>query len=183
MDKEYRNEKGEFHREDGPAFISVHGDKIWWINDKLHREDGPAIIRSDGTQEWYLNGKRHRENGSAIIFGNDQAWYLNGELHRENGPAIIDINNQIWYLNGKLHREDGPAIIRSDGTQEWYFEDREVTEEWISKYQKLIKKHTLLGVPVRDKWRVGEIVLSWYYNPKLNFVKNRLEKECKELYL
>jgi len=57
------------------------------------------------------------------------------------------------------------------------------TEEWINKYQKLIKKHRLLGIPIRDKWRVREIILSWYYNPKLKFVKNRLEKEYSNLYI
>jgi hypothetical protein len=42
MKKEYRNEKGELHRTDGPALITDLG-RNWYINGKLHREDGPAL--------------------------------------------------------------------------------------------------------------------------------------------
>lgn len=53
----YKN--GEYHREDGPAFIGVNGRKEWYLNDKLHREDGPAIIDPNGYEGWYLNGKNN----------------------------------------------------------------------------------------------------------------------------
>jgi len=179
----YQNNKR--HREDGPAVIYSNGNQEWYQNGKLHREDGPAIISNDGTQFWYQNGKQHREDGPAFIgLDGTQIWRQNGKHHREDGPVIIRSNGyKAWYQNDKLHREDGPAIVYpSSSDQTFYFQGREVTEEWINKYQKLIKKHTLLGIPVRDKWRVREIVLSWYYNPKLKFVKNRLEREYKELY-
>ncbi len=39
--KEYRNERGELHREDGPAIEYTSGTKMWYQNGKLHREDGP----------------------------------------------------------------------------------------------------------------------------------------------
>jgi len=185
MHKDYRNEKGEYHREDGPAYICPTY-QAWYQNNKRHRKDGPAIIdSSNGYQAWYQNGKLHREDGPAIIFPNTSTfWYQNGKKHRENGPAVIRSNGyKAWYQNGKLHRGDGPAVIKSDGIKYWSFNDREVTEEWINKYQKLIKKHTLLGIPVRDKWRVREIILSWYYNPKLGCVKNRIERKYEELFL
>ena len=51
------NEKGEIHREDGPAVECADGSKEWWVNGKLHREDGPAFEWADGGKEWYLNGK------------------------------------------------------------------------------------------------------------------------------
>ena len=85
MLKEYRNELGQLHREDGPAYKDDY-IKSWWINGKPHRswknfqqEDGPAIEYSDGYKEWYINGKRHREDGPAIELSNgNKWWWLNG---------------------------------------------------------------------------------------------------------
>jgi hypothetical protein len=53
----YKNEKGQFHRIDGPAYESKNGYKTWLINGKRHREDGPARICSDGDDEYWLNSK------------------------------------------------------------------------------------------------------------------------------
>ena len=61
---------GEFHREDGPAYVHPNGSKQWWLNGELHREDGPAIENFDGTEVWYLNGERHREDGPALEYPN-----------------------------------------------------------------------------------------------------------------
>ncbi len=33
------------------------GTKIWYKNGKWHREDGPAYISISGWEEWHLNGK------------------------------------------------------------------------------------------------------------------------------
>ena len=55
----YKNEKGQFHREDGPAYESLSGDKEWVLNGLCHREDGPARIHPNGNEEWYLNGKKY----------------------------------------------------------------------------------------------------------------------------
>ena len=52
---EYVNEKGVYHREDGPALEYSDGYKAWYINGKRHREDGPAIIFSNGETSYYLN--------------------------------------------------------------------------------------------------------------------------------
>ena len=51
----WRNDKGERHREDGPAVIYSDGEQYWYINGNLHREDGPAVIFPDGEQYWYIN--------------------------------------------------------------------------------------------------------------------------------
>jgi hypothetical protein len=53
----YRNESGQYHREDGPAYESTHGFKAWIVNGMYHREDGPALIWSDGIVRYYLNNK------------------------------------------------------------------------------------------------------------------------------
>ena len=35
----------------------------------------------------------------------------------------------MWYRNDMLHREDGPAVINADGSQEWWVNDVNVTEQ------------------------------------------------------
>jgi hypothetical protein len=55
----YNNEKGQYHREDGPAIERHNGYKAWWINGLVHREDGPAIVFSDGVEQYWLNGKKY----------------------------------------------------------------------------------------------------------------------------
>jgi hypothetical protein len=54
---EHRNEKGELHHTDGPAYEWVDGTRLWYLNGKRHRTNGPAIERPNGTREWYSNGK------------------------------------------------------------------------------------------------------------------------------
>ena len=51
----YKNERGQWHREDGPAYEEPGGFKAWFINGKVHREDGPAIEYSDDSLRYYLN--------------------------------------------------------------------------------------------------------------------------------
>jgi len=56
--KSWRNEKGELHREDGPAEELSNGSQFWWINGLRHREDGPAMeYVASGIKHWYINGK------------------------------------------------------------------------------------------------------------------------------
>ena len=56
---EYYNDKGELHREDGPAVEWYIGEKWWYINGKRHREDGPAVELSDGDKWWCLNDETY----------------------------------------------------------------------------------------------------------------------------
>ena len=51
--KEYRNEKGDLHRIDGPAYIAGHY-KSWIMNGLWHRIDGPAYIAGH-YKSWYFN--------------------------------------------------------------------------------------------------------------------------------
>lgn len=53
------NEKGQFHREDGPAIEWADGTKEWWLRGLSHREDGPAIEWADGDKAWCLNGQKY----------------------------------------------------------------------------------------------------------------------------
>jgi hypothetical protein len=60
-------------------------DRIEYRDEKgnLHREDGPAIERNDGSKYWYLNGKKHREDGPAVEYSNNIAtsYYLNEKCY------------------------------------------------------------------------------------------------------
>jgi hypothetical protein len=86
--KEYKNESGQYHREDGPA-VEYNNGKYWYINGLKHRTDGPAI-ENIYYKQWWINGKQHREDGPAVEWRNGyKEWYLNGidyseeEFHQE----------------------------------------------------------------------------------------------------
>jgi hypothetical protein len=83
---EYRNSKGEFHREDGPAIIyhepcKRKGDNFWRVNGLAHRVGGPSY-------EWISDG----------LF----CWFRKAIRHRLNAPAYISIkhNNKEYYEFG-----------------------------------------------------------------------------------
>ena len=74
----WRNSRGQFHRIDGPAYISTDGVHAWWTNGQRHRIDGPAVIHADVSQHWYVNGRRHRIDGPAVIHADGgQEWVIN----------------------------------------------------------------------------------------------------------
>jgi hypothetical protein len=105
--KEYRNEKGELHWEDGPVVIFNNGVREWFVNGKLHRDDGPAVESSDGTKIWYCNGLLHRLDGPAVIYNGRKEWWINGKRHRLDGPAeeYVYMNNG-WWINDKEYSYD-----------------------------------------------------------------------------
>jgi len=155
---------GDLHRTDGPAIECADGYQLWCQNGKLHREDGPAFI-IDGTKHWYLNDKRHREDGPSVEWADgSKSWHLNGEklteqeflartkkpestmtvdeygwkawknivgqLHRTDGPAVEwSDGSKQWYRNNKLHREDGPACECPDGAKEWWINGQRHRED------------------------------------------------------
>jgi hypothetical protein len=47
----------------------------------------------------------------------------------KNGKHTDKYGSQRWYKNDKLHREDGPAVIRPDGTQHWWLNGKEITDD------------------------------------------------------
>lgn len=76
---EWFNNKGQYHREGGPAVEYSNGDRFWYKNGEYHREDGPACEYSDGGKSWYKNGNLHREDGPAREYANGhKQWYVNG---------------------------------------------------------------------------------------------------------
>ena len=134
---EYLNDKGQRHREDGPAVEWNNGDKSWYLNGQIHRINGPAIEYSNGDKFWYLDGKSHREGGPAIEYSNGgKEWWLNDKRHRIDGPAVeYPDGGKQWCLNGKCHREDGPAV--EWGISKYWFLNGSDILEW-----KFIQKLT-----------------------------------------
>ena len=61
IERQYKNEVGKLHKEDGPAVEHADGSKVWFLNGKRHRVGGPAVERNDGYKEWYLNGIKYTE--------------------------------------------------------------------------------------------------------------------------
>lgn len=63
--------KGDYHRSDGPAFLSREGNKFWFVHGKKHRLDGPAVEGTSLGKEWWVYGAlichgfvaRHSSNG------------------------------------------------------------------------------------------------------------------------
>ena len=55
--KIWQNDKGEYHRLDGPALEWIDGEKHWYLNGERHRIDGPAIEYANGSKAWYVNNK------------------------------------------------------------------------------------------------------------------------------
>ena len=90
--KEWHNEKGQLHREDGPAVEWINGDKEWWINDRLYRKSGPAIEYANGNKEWWVNSQLHREDGPAVDCADGyKEWWINGkELTEEEFNAALN---------------------------------------------------------------------------------------------
>ena len=63
----------------------------------------------------------------------DKFYYSDREmknLHREDGPAVEWSNGtKEWWIDDKRHREDGPAIEYADGAKSWYINDKHLTED------------------------------------------------------
>ena len=58
--------------------VDLHGNKLWYLNDKIHREDGPAMEYANGAKFWLINGKYHREDGPALEYPDGTGrWYFN----------------------------------------------------------------------------------------------------------
>lgn len=126
--KEWRNDRKELHREDGPAQEFITGTKMWYQNGKLHREDGPAVEYINGDKVWRQNGKLHRENGPAIDFvGGYKEYWIEGnylsekEFNNRSKCVVLTDGTKTWKnAKGEFHRLDGPAIEFPDGTKHWY---------------------------------------------------------------
>ena len=57
------DDKGHFHREDGPAVVWPNGGQFWFRHGQDHFAYGPSDLCYDGTLVWYEDGDPLRERG------------------------------------------------------------------------------------------------------------------------
>ena len=152
MTIEYKNKKGQLHREgDLPAVELNNGYKAWWINGRRHRDFGkPAVEWNDSIihSSWWVNGKKHRADDLPAVEYTDgsKEWFVNGNRHRDCGlPAVEDSSGyREWWINGERHRELGlPAIERISGENEWYLHGRHLSPEEATAYSNFCHKMTV----------------------------------------
>ncbi len=121
----WRNEKGQYHRENNkPAVIYKNGRIEYWKNGKLYErgDNLPTIIHANGDFEYWKNNKIHRDNDE---------------------PAFVSKDMMIYYTHGKINRKEKPAIIHSDGTLEYWKNDikRSIVSNHLTIY---FDKHSLI---------------------------------------
>ena len=83
---------------------------------------------------------------------------LGGALHNENGPAYTYPGGFIWSLYGKKHREDGPAVKKLDGTEEWWQEGVQLTDEKIISLKSEFAKQAAQAADREDVIRRDAIM-------------------------
>ena len=54
--KHYYDKNGDYHRSDGPSYISCYGGQCWHKHGRFHRLDGPAIVYENGEKSWFIEG-------------------------------------------------------------------------------------------------------------------------------
>ena len=130
--KLWKNQKGQYHREDGPAIEYASGSKEWYLYGKLHREDGPAVENCDGNKKWIVDGKLHRIDGPAIECANGtKKWWIDGKefteqqfneyLNSKSTMIVDSVGTKRWInKEGLLHRIDGHAVEYLSGAKHWY---------------------------------------------------------------
>lgn len=93
------NDKGEIHRDDGPAIIKYADDgisiiaKLWYKNNKRYRDNNEPSY-----EEYYTDTGRIKK----------QEWEKDGVLHRDpaHGPSYITFNEDgtldeaFYFING-----------------------------------------------------------------------------------
>jgi hypothetical protein len=112
----YRNEDGQYHREDGPALIHKSGNKHWYINGQLHRDDGPAIEYANGTREWYINGVRFFSSTDyrSVIDKTVTLEQIDREDSLERRRLFIDaygIEKYVLNTKSKIVAKNGETVI------------------------------------------------------------------------
>jgi len=98
QDGKWLNKEGLLHREDGPAYESASGNKLWYVNGKLHRLDGPAVEYCYGDKEWRVNGRLHRTDGPAVVYNHGiKFWFwVNGYQITDEVNDWMKEQNVTW---------------------------------------------------------------------------------------
>lgn len=181
---------GEFHRKDGPAYVSYLTDwatgKVDWsaptnvsyfIDGKPHRHDGPAYILNSWAygearpieEKWYLKGKPYRKDGPANIMYREH----DGEVELEtfyNDWGRVSLYRK--YYNGSIsaehfYDENGINYHREDGpAYTIYYNNGQVSEE---RYHIRGQIHREDGPAITHYNTAGRVTREeWYIDGKLH---------------
>ncbi len=163
------DEKGELHRENGPAHIRYYKNKkkhseTWYKHGLEHRQnDLPAGIiwnlkGKKVAETWQINGEEHRDDNPSYILYHvrsglkvKETWCKHGLEHRETGPAIITYtskgknNHYEWWKNGKREREQYSQSVDSLSPLKKVMPNQGVEEQIYLLVEDLEKEGVLLG--------------------------------------
>lgn len=131
--KIWRNEKGEYHREDGPAIEYWNGDKEWWVDGKLHRIEGPACKYCDGYKAYYTNGLRNRIDGPAREWSDGRKeWYVEDKW-------IANLVRELLY-NSPFGEDVHLGILAEYFAERGDFRLQEIIDAAPSKYRQEVSE-------------------------------------------
>jgi hypothetical protein len=126
---EWRNEKGELHREGGKPAIVTKNFQAWFMDGRRcgAPESGCHVLRANGNQEWFdEQGRHHRPGGEPAIIEacGTRRWLEHGKPARPEGlPHVEAADGSKMWLDGNMqpHREcdDLPALQAPVGDF-WY---------------------------------------------------------------
>src|SRR4051812_21269895 len=77
--KRWTNEKGFYHRLDGPACEYLNGNKFWYMNGQFHHINGPAVELYNRTKHWYVNGNLITGEVNEWLADNNYTYPFNDE--------------------------------------------------------------------------------------------------------
>lgn len=145
----YLTPMGEFHREDGPAFIcyneaGIKFEEVYYIDGIVCRkEDKPSVIRYYGDtglkhlEKYLFNKKYYRDRGPTFYIyyrcGKREEMYLCGDemnpiYHREDGPTIKSFNNKGRIISREYYYRDRFVNVPGDGEFKKYVKDSKLKE-------------------------------------------------------
>lgn len=103
--KIWRNEKGLFHRDDGPAIEFSDGTKEWYKDGMRHREDGHAVERAGGIKEWWLNGVEYTPIQFRIKMNEKNTINLQNDMYEALKAMHKAFVEQNWSSNNFMGTE------------------------------------------------------------------------------
>ena len=108
----------------------------------LYRENGPALIMADGTEVYFTNGVKGRADDYSVINPKTgyKEWWTGGRLGCKEGPSIVyPDGGEDWLWQNIYHRADGPARIFADGTNQYFYQGKELQAKDDKEYKRKVK--------------------------------------------
>ena len=132
--EQWSNSKGQFHKTDGPAWMTKDGlEKQWAVDGEVHNLAGPAvlILNPDGTidqEDYWINGQMLNKELWAThpdVIAYNKGKTSNSDEVSADGESFKSVSSDNSFTtwkdaNGELHNTDGPAVISKKGSKHWY---------------------------------------------------------------